>query len=138
MGTTPIGVRRAIVRLREQEQRSYAEIAELLGVGEATVSRVLRRHREQGSVDPFPRGGGRRSLIHGRVAELLVAIVTKMSDATVAELTEALEKRASIEVSRSAVQRALERLGYSKKRLRFGPRSKTRRSTDRGDARTAG
>lgn len=136
MGTTPIEVRRAIVRLREQG-REYVEIAELLGIGEATVNRVLRRQRESGTVDPLPRGGGRRSLIHGRIAKMLIAIVTKMPDATVAELAQALEKGASIEVSRSAVQRALERLGYSKKRPRSGPWSRTRRSIARDDAGTA-
>lgn len=137
MGTIAMEVRRAVVRLREQQRLEYAEIAELLGIGEATVNRILRRYREQGSVDVLPRGGGRRSLIHGRIAKLLVAIVTKMPDATVAELTEALEERASIEISRSAVQRALGRLGYTKKRPRSAPRSKTRPSTVRGGAPTA-
>jgi predicted transcriptional regulator len=39
-------VREAIVRAFHDRKLSYGEIAELLAVGEATVSRVLRRHRE--------------------------------------------------------------------------------------------
>ena len=129
MGTTSVEVRRAIVRLREEEDLPYEEIAAMLGIGRATVNRVLRRHRETGDVQPLPRGGGNRSPIHDRVAQLLSAIVMRMPEATVAELTEALMTRASITTSRSAVLRALTRLGYSKKRLRSWRASATRRST---------
>lgn len=118
---TPEAVRNAIVELRERGHHTYEEIAALLGVGRATVSRVLRLHREFGSVAPRPRGGGNYSPIHGRVAKLLVAIVTRMPDATITELTEALEKKASISTSPSSVQRALQRLGYSKKRPGSAP-----------------
>jgi transposase len=129
MGTTSVEIRRAIVRLYEDEDLSYDEIAEVIGVGRATVNRVLRRHRQTGRVEPLPRGGGNKSPIHDRVASLLVAIVTKLPDATVEEITAALSERASITTSRSAVQRALTRLGYSKKRLRSWRPSGTRRST---------
>src|SRR5262249_30999576 len=118
MGTTSADVRRAIVRLREEEDLPYEEIAALLGVGRATVNRVLRRSRETGDVHPLPRGGGNGSPFHARFAQLLSATVTRMPDATVAELTDALISRATISTSRSAVLRALTRLGYSKKRLR--------------------
>jgi transposase len=130
MGTTSVEIRRAIVRLREEEELSYEEIAEVLGIGRATVNRVLRRHRHTGRIEPLPRGGGNKSPIHDRIASLLVAIVTRLPDATVAELADALSERASIATSRSAVQRALTRLGYSKKRLRSWRPSATRRSTD--------
>ena len=90
----PTRIRQAIVRLHREERRSYEEFAELLQVGRATVSRVLRRNRETGSVDRLPRGGGNRSAIHGRIANLLCAIVSEVPDATVAELTAALVERA--------------------------------------------
>lgn len=137
MATIPVALRDAIVRLRDDEQRTYEDIAAVLGVGRATVNRVLRRHRETGDVAPLPRGGGNRSPINGRIAKLLIAIVTKMPDATVAELTEALAKRAPVSTSRSAVQRAMQRLGYSKKRPRSSPWSATRPSTADGAASSA-
>lgn len=133
----PIEVRRAVVQLRHEELRSYEEIAELLGLGRATVNRILRRHRDADTVEPRPRGGGRRSIIHGRVAKLLVSLVTKMPDATIAELTEALERRSAVGLSTSSVQRALSRLGYSKKRPRSEPPSRTPPSTASVGARTA-
>ena len=121
----PIEVRRAIVGAVERRGMTYQATADLLGVGYATVNRVLSRYRKTKQVAPLPKAGGRRSPIHGRIAELLTQIVTTMSDATVEELTAALQKRAKISTSRSAVQRALHRLGFSRKKSRLWRRSAT-------------
>lgn len=137
MGTLTLQTREAIVRLRRDKKLTYDEIAEALGIGRATVSRVLRRHRELGHVAAFARGGGNHSPIHGRVAELLRSIVSSMPDATILELSEALQRRARVSASESAVGRALQRLGYSKKRPRSSPASETRRSTGPDSARSA-
>jgi len=126
---TPVRVRRAIVRAH-RNGLTYDAIARLLDVGPATVSRVLRLAREVRSVEPKPVRGGNYSPITGRVAELLVTIVSTLSDATVAELTEALVKRSGVSTSRSGVQRALHRLGFSRKKSRSWQRSATRRNTD--------
>lgn|SRR5512143_3606852 len=121
----PIQVRKAIVRAVEQQGLTYQATADLLDVGYATVNRVLSRYRKTKRVEPLPKGGGRRSPIHGRIAALLTQIVTTMSDATVEELTAALQKQAKISTSRSAVQRALHRLGFSRKKSRSWRRSAT-------------
>jgi transposase len=110
-----VRVREAIVAARA-DGMSYVEIATLLKVGEATVSRVLRLHRERGAVTPRARGGGNFSPITGKVADLLVRIVTSLPDATIDELTAALTKQAKVETSRSSVMRALRRLGFSRKK----------------------
>ena len=111
------------------EGLTYAATAEMLGVGIATVNRVLRLHRETKSVAPRPKGGGNFSPVHGKIARLLEAIVREMPDATVAELTDALMTRAKVSTSRSGVQRALARLGYSRKKSRSLPWSATPPST---------
>ena len=107
----PVQLRAAIVRAFDEEGLKYKQIVAVLGVCESTVARVLRRHRESGSIEPRPRGGGNVSPIHGKLATLLRAIVTRMPDATVNELTEALMRDGGTDTSRSAVQRALSRLG---------------------------
>lgn len=122
-------VRAAIVHAHREDRLTYAEVAELLGIGEATVSRVLRRFRETGSVAPKPRGGGNRSPIRGKVAKLLESIVAEMPDATVAELTEALVTRGDVSTSRSSVQRALDRAGFSRKKSPSSPKSATHQRT---------
>jgi transposase len=135
--STPERIRRAIIHAVKRKKLTYRETAKLIGVGEATVSRVLRLHRETGSVAPRPRKGGNFSAIHGKVARLLHAIVTRMPDATVAELTLALVDRSGVETSRSSVQRALHRLGFSRKKSPSSRWKETRRNTDDGDENSA-
>lgn len=126
----PLKLREAVLKAREQGC-SYAETAALLGIGYATVNRILRLHRETKSVEPRPRGGGNVSPIHGSMADELVKLVAEMPDATVAELTAALVERTRVSTSRSGVQRALGRLGFSRKKSPSSRLSATRRSTAR-------
>ena len=126
MAAVPVQVREAIVRAVEEQRLTYEATAKLLGVGYATVNRVLSRYRRTKSVELLPRGGGWASPIQGRIAELLDKIVSAMSDATVEELTAALQKKARIRTSRSAVQRALHRLGYTRKKSPSWQRSAIR------------
>lgn len=136
MHTLPIQVRLAIVGLRG-EGRGYLEIATVLGIGRASVNRVLRRHRETGKVERLPRGGGVESPIQGRVADLLCSIVGEVNDVTLEELTKALVERARINTSRSAVSRAMSRLGFTRKKSRWWRTSETRPSTARGTGSSA-
>ena len=123
---TPLKLRAAVLRARA-EGRTYEEIAALLGIGRATVNRILRLQRETNSLEPRPRGGGNLSPIHDHVADLLARIVAETPDATVAELSEMLMRRSGISTSRSGVTRALARLGFSRKKSPSSRRSATRR-----------
>lgn len=116
--TLPSQVRLAVLGLRE-EGRGYEEIATLLQISTASVNRILRRQRETGTVARLPRGGGAESPIQGRIAELLCRIVSEVNDATLDELTDALVRRARIKTSRSAVVRAMARLGFTRKKSRW-------------------
>lgn len=111
----PRELREAIVKAREQNL-GYDQIAALLGVGRATVSRTLRLHRESGDVEPRPKGGGNFSIFHDQVAELLLAIVETMPDASIGELTRVFEEQTKLSTSAMSVGRALRRLGYSRKK----------------------
>lgn len=136
MTPTPLKLREVIVRLKD-EGRTYEEIAHLAGVGEATVSRTLRLQRETGRLAPKRPGGGNVSPIHGRVEVALRELVARMPDATVAELAEALAQAERIHTSPSAVQRALSRLGFSRKKSPSPRASATRRRTSSAGASSA-
>jgi transposase len=112
----PDKIRVAVVRAVEEKGMTYAEAAEMLGIGEASVSRILRRHRETGSVAPKPKGGGQISPIRGEIAKRLTALVSATPDATIEEMTNALIQETGVATSTSAVGRALRRLGFSRKK----------------------
>src|SRR4051794_21145397 len=92
-------VRAAIVRARRNRKLTYDQIADLMGVGRATVGRVLRRKRETGRTTPRPGGGGWSSVLRGRIACLLLEVVNAMPDRTVSEITSALETRSGVRTS---------------------------------------
>lgn len=64
------------------------------------------------SLEPVPRGVGNSSPVHSA----LVAFVEKIPDAIVADLAAAFEACSGTSMSRSEVQRALGRLGVSRRR----------------------
>ena len=108
---------------------TYAETAELLGIGEASVSRILRRHRETGGVTPKPKGGGRMSPIRDEIAEQLGVLVENVPDATIQEMVDALVAKTGVTTSASAVGRALRRLGFTRKKRSSSRPSATNRTT---------
>lgn len=129
----PEELRAAIVRAFHDQSFTYDEIAELLGVGRATVNRILRLHRETGALEPRPKGGGNVSPISGRVAKELRALVAARPDSTLAELMLALKQRTGVVTSLSSMKRAMRRLGFSRKKRSSSPPSATRRTTSSAD-----
>jgi transposase len=133
----PLPTREAIVRGSNQGL-TYAEIASLLGVGVASVSRTLRRSREHGTVEPDPPGGGNLSPLRDRVLRVLKYLVEKkLSDATLEELAVELTHYAGIATSRSSVSRALQRLGMTRKKSPSSRRRRTRPRIGKSGARSA-
>ena len=122
-------LRHAIVRAFHEQGLTYQEIADLLDIGTATVNRILRLHRQTGTVAPRPRGGGRISPIRGKVASELKRLVAERPDSTVAELMERLVARTGVQTSLAGVKRALHRLGFTHKKRSSSPSSATRRKT---------
>lgn len=100
----------------QKEGLSYEEIAARLGVGRATVSRVLRRHRERGDVTPDRHGGGMPAKIADEELDELRAVVASHADRTVEQLRHVWAAHRGTVVSRSAMQRSLHRAGLTWKK----------------------
>jgi len=98
-----------------------AEVAERFAVSESWVRRLLQRRRETGSLAPKPHGGGQAPAFDAAASERLRRAVARTPDATLRELA----RFSDVACSTSAVDRALRRLGITRKKRRSGPRSKT-------------
>lgn len=109
-------LRQAIVNAYEGGLGTYETVAGALGVGRATVSRILRLSREADSIQPKPRAGGRPFPVRGRDVARLEAVVRDNPGATLEELAEHWFKRAKKRISRSSLHRSLITLGYSHKK----------------------
>ena len=118
-------LRRRVVAAYRAGRGTYVQIAELFGIGEASVSRWLRLERETRDLEPEPHGGGFPPRISEAEYGALKALVAEKADRTVAELCDEWQRRHGTTLSRSAMQRALLKAGFTWKKNGFALRSKT-------------
>jgi transposase len=106
------------VEAHEAGEGSYATIAARFAVGEASVKRWVWRFRRNGSVEPQPHAGGRRSTIS---ADEIAAILSRLGDANAGEITAEYNRnrRGRSRVHVSSIKRALRRHGYVVKKSAF-------------------
>jgi transposase len=123
METYSMDLRERVVRACDESVYTHEEIAATFGVSTAWIRRLLQRRRETGSIAPKPHGGGQPVKFAGKDLDRLRGLVDKQPDATLEELLD----RTGVDASLMAVHRALERLGYRRKKSPSGQASKTAR-----------
>ncbi len=97
------------------------EIAEQFGVSTAWIRRLLQRRRETGDYGPKQTKRGRKPAFGGAALERLDRLAEVQPDATLEELRD----RCGVSCSLMTVSNTLTRLGYRRKKRRFGRLSKT-------------
>jgi len=117
-----IDIRERIVAYKE-EGKTDAEIAEALKIGDASVSRVLRRFRETGGVAPAKDKGRRPFLLDDEDRVVLVVIVEAAPDSTLSELVDELFAERGKKVSEATMGRDLRRCGFTRKTRRWQRRN---------------
>ncbi len=129
MGATlSLDLRGRIVRAVEKGASRRA-VSRRFEVAESTVIKLMQRFRATGSVAPRKIGGYRKPVLLGQERRV-VALLGERPDITYAELT--LELRAAgIEIGLSAVWRFVRALGWTRKKRRFMPPSKSGRTSRR-------
>lgn len=95
--------------------RSLAEVADLLGVGQATLKRWRCRQRQTGSVAPTPRPGRPPRISPYQHAQL-IAQVKATPDATLPEHCAAWEATTGTRLSPATMCRVLQRLDLGLKK----------------------
>ncbi len=111
----PVELRERVIKLW-QAGRRWEELAELFQIGRATVNRWVRRYRATGTTAPLPHGGGQPLRTDdGVVAQLVEAA----PDRTRAEVAEAYAKATGVPLSVASIGRALQRLGFTRKKSRW-------------------
>jgi transposase len=111
-----LDLRQKLVEAWKKRALTVEELSELFGVGTATVKRWQRRYRETGAVEPRPHGGGRRVALTQEQVAALRGLVMSQPDWTEEEYTENLRTHHGMQASRSAVGRAIRRMGFSVKK----------------------
>jgi transposase len=110
-----VEVRKRVVAAHREGKGTYAEVADVFQVGEASVSRWLRLDRETGSLEPKP-PPGRAPKLDERGRGVLRELVEQDNDATLAELASRLHERTGVKLVVSAVYKVLAKMGISRKK----------------------
>jgi transposase len=116
-------LRQRIVAAWQRRKLSSIELAELFGVGEATIKRLKRRFLDTGSVSPKPHGGGAQPIIGKKEEALVEALVQQHPDWSEDQFAKALADEHGVMASAATVGRAIRKLGYSVKKRRSSPKS---------------
>jgi transposase len=99
---------------------SRGEVAETFGVSLSTIKRYLRLEREGGGLAPKP-SPGRPPKIGPEQHPHLEAQLREHDTATLSEHARMWEQRRGVRVSIFAMSRAIERLGWTRKKGRWAP-----------------
>jgi transposase len=94
---------------------SYATTSTMFGVGEATVSRLLRRFRETGDVLKKPRGGNNPRRVD---LDWLRRHAEAEPDARLVDRVDAWERHSGIRVHKSTMGFAMRDIGWTHKKRR--------------------
>src|SRR5262245_57346954 len=111
--------------------RGVAEVAGLLGIGEATLKRWRRLQRETGNAAPRPKPGRPPRIAPARHPDL-IAQVRATPDATLPEHCDAWAAATGIRVSAATMCRTLQKLGLPLKKSAWPPVNATRPPGRRG------
>jgi len=109
-------LRKRIVAAIESGEYTNLEIAEMFGVHETFIYKLLRHYRKHGTLEPLPRGGGAVLILKEEHLPILQSIVEEFPDAILEELRDLMEKRAGIKVSIWTIRRALNKLDITRKK----------------------
>jgi transposase len=105
-------LRRRVVEAVGRGDGSLRQIAKRFVVSVSFVTRLLRRYRTTGSLDPKPHAGGRRPALGPEQLERLRESIREKPDATLREL----RRQSGVECSTMAIFRALKKLKITRKK----------------------
>lgn len=115
----PIELRQRVVDAYESGEGSYATVAKLFRVGEASAKRWVWQFRREAHLKPRKKRGGNRSDVSLKELE---AVLAKLGDGNAGEITAAynLGRRGRERRHVSSIKRALCRAGYVVKKNASG------------------
>ena len=119
-------LRTRVVQAYEHHEGAMRQLAITFRVSLSCVRRLLKHHRETGSVAPKAHGGGDPAKVDVRGLEVVQALVRAAPDATLRELCQRFEAQPQRCVSRATMSRVLARLQRTRKKnvSRHGTRAR--------------
>jgi transposase len=102
-----IDLRQKIVEAYAAGEMSQRKLAKTFGVAVSFVQKLLKRHREEGTIAPKVRIEQTPTKLNGEQLEVLRQLVEAQPDATLAELREQLYEKTQVWIGIATVDRML-------------------------------
>jgi len=128
-----LDLRTKIVNAYKNKEGTQEEIAEMFGVGLATVRRYWRKYRSDGNLKLTIHRHGPLPELSGEKLERVKQLVLQHADATLDELCKYYNRKRKIKVGRSMMWRACKKLGFRVKK-----KSLYAQECDRDDVKKSG
>lgn len=119
MKSYSVELREKIVAAHIQKNISIRKVADIFSVSKSLVQKLVKQQKLEGNLQPKPRGKPQKSHLTNADIELR-ELVEAYPDATLIELCELFADKTSNWVGRSAMCRALQRLGLNRKKKQSG------------------
>jgi transposase len=113
-----IAFRQKIIEVHEVEDISQRKLAKRFNVALSFIQKLLKQYRETDSLAPKVRTQQTPAKLNDEHLTVLRRLVEERNDATLEELRKQLIHETVIDVSRSTVDRALDKLGLTLKKRR--------------------
>ncbi len=110
-----------------QSGQTRDQVAKRFAVSLSSVGRLARQWRERGNLEPRPIPGRARA-VPDAAKEALQELLAAQEDWTLESLAQAFHEKLGKPISKSALQRNLDWLGFSYKKRVASPANATRKS----------
>lgn len=121
MNPYPVELRERIVAAVDLQAGTIEEIAELFGVTERYVYKLLQLRRETGNLTPQPHGGGAKAKLDEKKRLRMAELMAEFPDITLEDLREVLRRRCRVRVCTNTVWRAVQQLDCTLKKRPVAP-----------------
>jgi len=112
-----IDLRKKIVGSYERGNNSYSKVAKNFGISVISVKRYVKQYREEGDLSPKKGDQGRPGKIDENGYKTIQKIIQNHPTITLAELSELYYRKKQVEVGRSILSRACNKLNLRRKRV---------------------
>src|ERR687886_2624979 len=119
MKSYSVDLRQKIVTAHLKEKMSIRKVAIRFAVSKSLVQKLVKQQQTEGNLQPKPRGKPQFSHLTNAQPQVK-ALVAEYPDATLIELCELFAQKTGNWVSRTAMCRALQKLGLNRKKKQSG------------------
>jgi transposase len=114
-----VDFRQKIINVWRKEKISIRGLAKRFDVAKSFIQKLLKQYQETGDIRPYQQGGSPPSKLNSEQLAILIEIIEANNDATLEELSDLLDERTKIKVSRATLGRIIQKLNYSFKKKHY-------------------